>query len=333
MTSAVAEPVPGPQRPLAATPSRRAGSVRRTTTVDTHWPDFEAGSVTLDVRGRDLRTGVDRTAAVLDGIALVLEVDPADGRVRGVDGGPDRLQGLVGGTLRAGFGRHLATALPEDAARRTLAHAVLDDLNGAFLVSGYAPLRAGVYDIDPEVRKAHAVHQKDICIGWSASSDMYGLLTAEGRTAVPYGPVAPALDADDPLGWHPVAPMGPKAMRRRRQLDVWRDDDGTIGVQSHFRDSYAAEDHEMALHEYVVVASVGTDGRIASAVADPRTLPWRECPGAAASASRVVGLHLDELAARVRRELVGPTTCTHLSSTLRLLADVPVLAAALDGHR
>ena len=35
---------------------------------------------------------------------------------------------------------------------------------------------------------------------------------------------------------------------------------------------------------------------------------------------------LDDLAARVHAELKGPTTCTHLNSTLRTLADVHTLA-------
>ena len=97
---------------------------------------------------------------------------------------------------------------------------------------------------------------------------------------------------------------------------------------SHFRDSYAADDHEMALHEYLVEARV-VGGRIASITADPRTLPWAECPGAAASAQGVVGVGLAELGAKVRADLVGVTTCTHLSSTLRALADVRSLVATL----
>jgi hypothetical protein len=43
----------------------------------------------------------------------------------------------------------------------------------------------------------------------------------------------------------------------------------------------------------------------------------------------MVGVTLDQLATRVRSELKGPTTCTHLSSALRTLADV----SALDVYR
>jgi hypothetical protein len=149
-------------------------------------------------------------------------------------------------------------------------------------------------------------------------------------TATPYGPVAPAIEAGDPEGWHQLPAMGPGTIRRRRQLDVWPDGaTGGLGVQAHFRDSYRADDHEMVLHEYLVHVAVAAGGRIASVAADPRTLPWVECPGAAASASGVVGMALDDVAARVRAELVGPATCTHLSSTLRSLADVRALAALI----
>jgi hypothetical protein len=38
-----------------------------------------------------------------------------------------------------------------------------------------------------------------------------------------------------------------------------------------------------------------------------------------------VGVPVTDLPARVRAELVGPATCTHLNSTLRSLADVAAL--------
>ena len=38
---------------------------------------------------------------------------------------------------------------------------------------------------------------------------------------------------------------------------------------------------------------------------------------------------VSDLRRRVRKELVGPATCTHLNDTLRELADLDTLAAAL----
>lgn len=82
------------------------------------------------------------------------------------------------------------------------------------------------------------------------------------------------------------------------------------------------------MHEYVVRAVVDRRRRLAPVEVEPRVLPWRERPGAVASAQRLVGVSVDEIPARVRRDLVGTTTCTHLNSTLRCLADVGALAPA-----
>jgi hypothetical protein len=54
-----------------------------------------------------------------------------------------------------------------------------------------------------------------------------------------------------------------------------------------------------------------------------------ECPGAVASAGRLVGMRLAELRTWVRREMTGASTCTHLNDTLRSLADVSALVSAL----
>jgi hypothetical protein len=48
-----------------------------------------------------------------------------------------------------------------------------------------------------------------------------------------------------------------------------------------------------------------------------------------ASARRIVGTTADDLRSRVRTDLTGTSTCTHLNDMLRSLADLPVLAAGL----
>ncbi len=83
------------------------------------------------------------------------------------------------------------------------------------------------------------------------------------------------------------------------------------------------------LHEYAISAEVAADGRISRVEVDPRVLPWEACPGAVASGQRVVGVALADLPRMVRADLVGTTTCTHLNSTLRALADAGALAGAL----
>jgi hypothetical protein len=80
----------------------------------------------------------------------------------------------------------------------------------------------------------------------------------------------------------------------------------------------------MVMHEYTVDAVI-RDDLIASIDVDARVLPWAACPGAVPSAGRMVGVALDDLARAARTELVGPATCTHLTSTARSLADVRAL--------
>ena len=58
-----------------------------------------------------------------------------------------------------------------------------------------------------------------------------------------------------------------------------------------------------------------------------------ECPGAAASATRLRGAPAAGLRAWVRETFVGPPTCTHLNDTLRSLEGVPDLVVALQQGR
>ena len=122
-------------------------------------------------------------------------------------------------------------------------------------------------------------------------------------------------------------------MRRRRLLEVTRVPGGGLQARAHFRDSHAGDDREMVMHEYAVAATFDEDGRVGSIDVDPRVLPWAECPAATASAARVVGIGLDDLARHARTELVGPSTCTHLTSTIRSLVDVRALATSLPPAR
>jgi hypothetical protein len=292
-------------------------------------PDGLHGHVVADVRGQDVRTGPDG-GQVVERFAVTLEVDQRTGdvvAVRDVDA-TRPLDALAGVNVRAGFGRRLDATFPTDAARRSLAYSVLSDLGGAFLVSGYALLRGGGLPASPEGGEQRARAQADVCIGWATGSPLLETLQRTGRSALPRGPVAPVIDGDDPLGWHPMAALATGTVRRRRRLDVspGTSEGAALVAESHFRDSYMGDEGETVMHEYVVDATVDREGRLAGVSVDPRVLPWRECPGAVASAQRLVGVRVDDVPARARRELVGASTCTHLTSTLRCLADLGALA-------
>ena len=327
MTTTDEQPRPGPQRAVTTTPPRAPASMRRTTSIDVTWPDGFTGAAVVVLAGQDLATDSGGTPSVAPRWTADLRVDPRTGEVLAVDGDDaDDLADLVGASVRSGFGRRLASARPEEAERRSLRWSLLEDLAGAFLVSGYAPLRAGQLHEYSDAAKRRAPLQADICVGWAAGGPVHRALAERGRSVVPTGPAAPPIERTDPAGWHPLAPLGHGTVRRRRQLDVRRSPTGDgLLVHSHFRDSYAGEVPEMVMHEYTVDAVV-VAGAITDIEVEPRVLPWTACPGAVASARRVVGVALADLARVARTDLVGVATCTHLTSTIRALADVRALA-------
>ena len=156
---------------------------------------------------------------------------------------------------------------------------------------------------------------------------------AQGHHAVVTGPDATAvIDPADPVGWHAVAPLPVEAMRRWRRHDLWREE-GLLHLDVFFRDSHMAPDGlETIIHEYTVTATVDEASlRVVACEAIPRVLPFVECPQAAASAGRLVGMAVMGLRPQVRAELLGPATCTHLNDTLREIEDVVALAARLPG--
>ena len=151
---------------------------------------------------------------------------------------------------------------------------------------------------------------------------------AGGTTLAPARPAPDLDDGDDPFAWHHVSALPRHAMRRRRRIDVYRGESASrVGIDAMFRDTYVRTDGvETIIHEYTLAAEVDTDsGVIVESVATPRVLPWQECPGAVASAARITGMTLQELHFRVRRELSGTSTCTHLNDLLRSIADAEPL--------
>jgi hypothetical protein len=315
-----------------ATPVRAPGSVRRTSSIDAHRPEGAAGSLVLDARARDLVTGPDGSTAARQ-VALRLTLDDTTREILEVDTTPrlPTLDRLVGTQVVGGFRRVLGELLPAERAERSLAHLLLDDLPGATLVSGYALLRAGKVG-RTGVAARHMESTADLCAGWAVDGSMMQAIRATGVVPTPYGPPAPTIEAsDDELSWHDMAPLASESVRRRRRLDVARADGaGRHAVDVHFRDSHRGDDGETVVHEYTATATVdAASRRLVALTPRAQVLPWDECPGALASASRLVGATLDGVATTVRRELVGVISCTHLNDTLRSLADVTALLERL----
>jgi hypothetical protein len=321
----------GPQDPSRAAPPRPTGSVRRTSSVDIIRPDGPVAGATVLVDGRardavtvDLDTlpicAEQRIQATLDAYQQLTAIaaDPPE----------PALASLVGSHATTGFRARVAAAVPDDRREASLLYLLLDDLPVAALVSGYALQRAGAVGTAPRSAFDPVV---GLCSGWAADATIVRLIDQRGAPPMTLGPPAPELaSADDPKGWHELPEARPHTVRRRRRIDLTGG--ATLTVDAMFRDSYFDGDGtESAVHEYGLQAEIDAETLLLTHLhATPRVLPYVECPAAAASATRLVGFHLTDVRDRVRAELVGTSTCTHLNDLLRSLEDVNGLRRAWD---
>ncbi|OCB24397.1 hypothetical protein A5674_22875 [Mycobacterium malmoense] len=286
--------------------------------------------VYLSGRARDLKTARDgtpaevghaRLEATVEMIARVvqhLEVEPAVANMH-----------LIGAPAMSGFRAAVDKAAPDLRPRRDLRYTLLDDVPVATLISGHALSASGVLGV---ATKSGYLPVADQCAGFVTGGLLMSSFEA-GDPAVVTGPLAPSLDdPDDPLAWHEMATLPLHGMRRRRRLDVNNSGEGLgIEIDAMFRDTYVrADGTETIIHEYTVESVVDFDTRtILRSEAAPRVLPWQECPGAVASATRLAGIRLNDLHFRIRQELHGTTTCTHLNDLLRSIGDAEALIPLL----
>lgn len=317
----------GPHNPVAETPVRAAGSVRRTSVITTSRLEGIRRPAVVSAVARDVVTTAAETSvagtATLDAV-----IDPAGMVLRSLRTAPDvaSLEALVGASVASGFRARIDAAAPGIADEHGLLYLLLDDLVGATLVGGYAFLRADLLPRNDRLRQDLKV---DICAGWAEDATMIQSIKQTGQTPTPFGPPAPPLsDGSDEWAWPVVADPGEHGTRRVRRLDLGPERaDGTHDLDVWFRDTHWSEEEgETVIHEYSLRGTVDPRVRALTAIAaTPNVLPWEECPGAIGSAQRVVGQPFDQLRPWVRRELTGTTTCTHLNDTLRSLADLGVL--------
>ena len=333
-----------PPRNPAPTPSRRSHSIRRTSTILMHWPDGFGTQLQLEGRARDLVTGDDRDGGVVREDALTAGV-AVDRTIEEIAADPPRpeLARLVGasggGRLRAA----IAEAVPEDRDAGTPLYLLLDDLAGATLIAPFAWSQSDDewmerarerLAAEPATPRQPGRNMQGVCAGFRPGSSA---LTADGNVDLSkrhnVASVPPLVAPDDPMGWHDVPPHPTIAMRRARRIDVWRTD-GDVVVDAMFRDScWRPDGTEVAVHEYGLdVVIDGTSGLVESVHAEPRVLPYPECPAAAPNVSWLVGVAARDLRAEVLDRLRGVDCCTHLNDALRALAEVPVLAELLDAR-
>ncbi|MGH3247021.1 MAG: DUF2889 domain-containing protein [Trebonia sp.] len=324
---------PKPRGSGVSAPPRRAGSVRRTSTLDFTWPDGMGGDTVLDGRARDLRTNGDGTSSVLAQVTLGLVSDPRR-VIREIGSTPELppLQTLTGESAMSGYRRRLAGVAAAEIAAATPLHLLLDDVPGATLVSGAAWQLW--HDTDQNLELKIDVKQRvmtDVCTGYQQGSSA---LHPDG-TLVWRQDRKPAVDIDaveDDLAWHSRARPEGVSMRRARRIDVWAVGP-LIHVDAFFQDSSTVpEGGRQAIHEYTLTAEADLETRTLRSVTPvPRVLPYDECPLAVRNVPALAGLPLIDLRAAVLGRLRGPLGCTHLNDMLRALADVPGLVDQLPG--
>jgi hypothetical protein len=311
--------IAGPQRPVRTWQPFAVGTVRRTSTIDTH-PAGGQDSET-ELRARDAIAGEGGTVRVLDEVTVRAHL--AERVIDDIDAEPAdaRLTQLLGTRVGPGFRSTIATVFPDEVRRAGLLNLLLDDWVGASLVSGYAVQHTAItLGIEEKLPAGTADRMAGICAGFAEDASLVLYAKRNGTIPSVRGPVAPPLDPD---GMHAASPLRAHGMRRFRRLDLTPDG----GFDAHFRDSHVDGDGvETIVHEYTVSGTVDVSARtIASVAATVRVLPWQECPGAIGSAARIEGMTLSELRNRVRGEFVGVSTCTHLNDTLRAIADLDAL--------
>jgi hypothetical protein len=255
-----------------------------------------------------------------------------------IEADPDRpnIRRLVGARGGGYLRKALDELLPEERRMATPLHLILDDLSGASLVAGWAWSRwtdewrtrpvAGA----PAPARPPGRSMEGVCTGFRPGSSA---LNADGTSSgdQSHADVVDLRRPDDPEGWHPFTVQdGGVGMRRARRIDVWVD--GLIHIDSAFQDSATnPKGGRTAVHEYRLTAMADPASlKLLSVTADPRVLPYAECPAAAANVGRMVGAPLGVLREKVLEDLRGTAGCTHLNDALRALAEVPTLVQRLE---
>jgi hypothetical protein len=323
------------RNPIGPAPLRRPGSIRRTSTIDTSWPEGYGQPMVMQGHARDVWTSVEGGAPVVLAEDHYRIVASARREILAIEVRPDRpeVQQLVG--VRAGGESRAALTqiMANERINGSPLYLILDDFAGASLVAGWIWSR-WVDDWGTLAQKAGLTktagrggNMEGVCSGFAPGSS--ALLNAGPSKDQSFAIVPSLLNPDDPDGWHRLGIQDGVGMRRARRIDVWQDGDG-LAIDVGFQDSGTAPDggDRIAIHEYHVTARA-SDGLLADLKVDARILPFRECPGAVAHAQRMLGTPLGELRAKVLETLPGTLGCTHLNDVIRSMAEVPQLSALL----
>lgn len=317
-------------------PLRRPGSIRRTTSIDSDWPEGHDHPWQMIGQARDLLTPFDDAGAQVLAIGGFRIIASPNREIQSIEISPDHpdTRRLVG--ARAGGSSRQAIAATLGDLRGTPTFQLLDDFAGASLVAGWIwsiwsdNWAARMTRLSADAKAVPHRKMVNICTGFAKGASSLaadGMPSPIGQSRTDVGPLENPADA---LGWHAMPLQQGPRKRRARRIDLWRED-GTIKVDAAFQDSGSnPEGGRTAIHEYRLHAEVDAQSGILTALQVlPMILPYRECPGAAVKATRMIGHKLADFRNDVLEVLPGPQGCTHLNDVLRALADVPLLALQL----
>lgn len=325
-----------PRNPAGSSPLRRRNSVRRTSSIDMTWPQGFGQRMAFKGMGRDIFTGPEGGAPqILTSDAFTAEIDQ-DRTVQSIRSDPPRADiGKLVGVRGGGYLRQaLDEALPAEREAGSPLYLLIDDLSGTSLIANWAWSRwtedwlpkAYAADGDEAAISSRRARMEGICTGFRPGSSALDPVRGAQQNCYP---VVPLPHAEDPAGWHELVDHTDTSMRRARRVDVWLDD--VIHVDATFQDSASVPTGgRVAIHEYKLSVTADPETMTLLTIeADPRILPYPECPAAAANVVRLVGTPMRELRAIVLQELRRTKGCTHLNDALRALAEVPLLVAEL----
>ncbi len=305
----------------SSSPRRRPGTLRRTTTLDVLWPDGIDGMVRFEGIGRDVMTGQDGGLAVVEQISIAVDVDPIGREVVAVEAhGSDGAQSVVGARIGRGVREAMQAGMAAEVGRGAPAVQLLDDMTGAWIVGSYAVFLWGHGDTGVTLGSTTRRKMEGVCLGFAPGSSA---VAADGGVNDRHmsAEVDDLVDPHDPDGWHDLPSRSGMSLRRARRLDV-AVTDNDIMIDSMFQDSSTQPNGGRAgVHQYGVTAIVARDDLVLRQIAaDPRILPYGECPMAMLGLPGLVGTTLVGLRDVVPTRLKGVQGCTHLNDAVRALS-------------
>jgi len=320
---------------IAAPPNRRAGSVRRTVSLQCGFPDGPQGNIRIVGNGRDLFTG-HKHVSIVSTQRLELSISPSREIIMLHDVTKGRnLRGLEGVTLgkplRQAAEMHLAG---EMAAHSLLARMIAEIPAIAFLSRGawltwIGDQKTFIEMFGPSSGLNRPV--EGLCFSYAPGSIALSPNGTPNEDLLEKRIGRFPRHPDDTWDWHAFDRFDGPELSRVRYTDVWLDD--AIHVESAFQDSAAApsgNDVRGLYHEYHLSARICEATNALTAVdVTPGSLPFPTCLGSPQNVGRLLGRSTVEFGKLVPAELPGIAGCTHLNETLKMLEDIPALAQLL----